>query len=90
MMRSQKMSFIIVWKVAGLLVSLKNMTSSSKSPQLVQKTTFHSSPSEMCTLLYPHWTSNLVKYLVSQSWFMSSEMRGIGYWFLMVMAVRGW
>ena len=31
MRRSQKMSFIVVWKVAGLLVSPKNMTSSLES-----------------------------------------------------------
>jgi hypothetical protein len=36
-MRSWKMSFIIVWKVAGELVRPKYITSGSKSPQLVWK-----------------------------------------------------
>ena len=35
------MSFIVVWKVAGLLVSPKNMTSGLESFWLVQKAAFH-------------------------------------------------
>ena len=30
--KSQKMSFIIVWNMAGLLVRLKNISRGSKSP----------------------------------------------------------
>src|SRR5882724_9933850 len=52
-MSSLKMSFIIVWNVAGLFVRLKNMTRGSKRPQFVQKAAFHSSPSLIQTLLYP-------------------------------------
>jgi hypothetical protein len=54
------MEFIIVWKVAGELVSLKNMMVSSNRPSLVMKAAFHSSPSLIHTLLYPHWMSNFV------------------------------
>src|SRR6266481_6760164 len=43
--RSLKMSFIMVWNVAGLLVSPKYMTRGLKSPQFVWKAAFHSSPS---------------------------------------------
>jgi hypothetical protein len=54
------MEFIIVWKVAGELVSLKNITVGLNSPSLVMKAAFHSSPSLILTLLYPHHMSNLV------------------------------
>ena len=58
-----RMSFIMVWKVAGEFVSPKNMTVGSKSPLLVWKVAFHSSPSFIRTLLYPQWKSNLEKTL---------------------------
>jgi hypothetical protein len=38
---SVNMSFIIVWKVARLLVSPKNITSGSNIPQFVLKVAFH-------------------------------------------------
>ena len=50
---SVKMSFIMVWKVAGLLVSPKNITSGSNIPLLVWKAAFHLSPSLIHTLLKP-------------------------------------
>ena len=80
------MSFIIVWKVAGLLVIPKNITRGSKRLQLVQKAAFHSSLDLMHALLNPHWTLSFVKYLALRSWEMSSEMRGRGYLFLTVTA----
>jgi hypothetical protein len=49
-----KMEFIIVQKVAGELVSLKNITMGSNSPSFMMKAAFHSSPSLIWTLLYPH------------------------------------
>jgi len=79
------MSFIMVWKVAGLLVILKNITKGSNRPRLVQKATFHSSLGLMRTLLKPQRTSSLVKYLALQSWDMSSEISGRGYLFLTIM-----
>ena len=79
-MRSLKMSFIMVWKVAGLLVRLKNMTRGSMRPQFVQKVAFHSSPSLIHTLLYPQCTSSFIKYLALESeiWLIMSGTRGSG------------
>src|SRR5260370_41576894 len=57
----RKMVFIIIWKVAGELVSPKNMTIGSKSPLGVRNAAFGSSPGLMRMLLYPHLMSNLVK-----------------------------
>src|SRR5258708_40269910 len=57
----QKIIFIIIWKVAGELVSPKNITVGSKSPLGVRNAAFHLSPSLIRTLLYPHRISNLVK-----------------------------
>src|SRR5258708_40194105 len=57
----RKIMFIIIWKVAGELVSPKNITVGSKSPSGVRNAAFHSSPSLIRTLLYPHRMSNLVK-----------------------------
>ena len=79
------MSFIIVWKVAGLLVIPKNITKGPNRPQLVQKTAFHSSLGLMRTLLKPQRTSSLMKYLAPQSWNISLEISGRGYLFLTVM-----
>ena len=52
-----KMLFIIVWKVAGELVNPKNITSGSNNPQFVLNAAFHSSPSLIRILLYPHQMS---------------------------------
>src|SRR6266576_6354844 len=56
----RKIVFIIIWNVAGELVSPKNMTVGSNSPSGVRNAAFHSSPSLMRMLLYPHRTSNFV------------------------------
>ena len=53
----------MAWNVAGELHIPKNITVGSKSPQLVLNAAFHWSPSLILTLLYPHRTSSLVKYL---------------------------
>jgi hypothetical protein len=50
----------MVRKVAGELVSLKNITVGSNSPSLVINAAFHSPPSLILTLLYLHHISNLV------------------------------
>ena len=76
-MRFQKMLFIIVWKVAGLLVISKNITRGLNRPQLVRKAAFHS-------FLGLIRMSSLVKYLASQSWDMSSEISRRGYLFLTI------
>ena len=84
-MRSWKMLFIIVWKVARLLVIPKNITRGFNIPQLVQKAAFYSSPGLMQMLLKPQQISSLVKYLAPQSWDMSLEISGRGYLFLTIM-----
>jgi len=47
------MSFIMVWKVAGLLVRPKNINQGLKEPSVRAKAAFHSSPSLMRTLCIP-------------------------------------
>ena len=79
------MLFIMVWKVAGLLVIPKNITKGLNRSQLVRKAAFHSSPGLMQTLLKPQRMSSLVKYLAPRSWDMSLEISGKGYLFLTVM-----
>ena len=76
--------FIIVWKIAGLLVIPKNIMRGSKRLWLVWKATFHLSPGLIHMLLKPHRTSSFVKYLAPQSWEISWEIRGRGYLFLTV------
>jgi hypothetical protein len=77
-MLSANIEFIIVWKVAGELVSPKNIMVGSNSPLLVIKAAFHSSPFLIRTLLYPHRMLNLVyrEHPLSQS--MSSGIKGSG------------
>src|SRR5258708_38235778 len=74
----QNIVFIIIWKVAGEFVRLKNMTVGLKSPSGVRKAAFHSSPGFMCMLLYPHHMSNLVNNVhplrQSMVWGMRGEM----------------
>jgi len=48
------------WKVAGELHKPKYMTRGSKSPRLVLNAAFHSSPSLILTLLYPHRRSRVL------------------------------
>ena len=52
-MRSQNILFIIIWKIARLLVILKNITRGSNRSHLVQKMIFHLSPGLIYTLLKP-------------------------------------
>ena len=87
-MRSQKISFIVVWKIAGLLVIPKNITRSLKRPQLVQKVAFNSSLGLIWILLKLQQTFNLVKYLASWSWNISLEIRKSGYLLLIITALR--
>ena len=75
---SQKESFMNCWKVAGELVSPKNMTVGLNNPLWVTKAAFHWWPSLIRMLLYPHQTLNLVKTLASRSLSTRSEMRGRG------------
>ena len=83
------MEFIIVWKVAGKLVSPKNITVSSNRPSFVMMAAFHSSPSLICTLLYPQRMLNLVYREHPLSWLMSLGIRGSGYVFRIVHWLTG-
>ena len=73
------------WKVAGELVSPKNMTVGSNRPLLVWKAAFHLSPSLIRILLYPYYTLSLVKHVESLSLSISSGINGSGYLFFIVM-----
>jgi len=55
------MSFIILWKVTGVLEKPKYIIVASKRPCLVINTIFYLSPSLMQTLLYLYLKSILVK-----------------------------
>ena len=85
---NRKISFIIVWKVAGELHKPKNITVGSNNPLFVLNATFHWSPSLIQMLLYPHCTSSLVKYIAPANLSVSSEIRGSGYAFLIVQSLR--
>ena len=57
-MKSQKMLFIIVWKVAELLVIPKNITKGSKSLQFIQRVY-----TESCLLLIIEFYIDIVEFL---------------------------
>ena len=75
---------IIVWNVAGELVSPKYMTIGSQTPKQVLKAAFHWSPSHMRMLLYPHRMSKVEKIKEFASAEMDSLMFGSGALFLIV------
>jgi len=72
------MLFIMLWKVAGALEKPKYITVVSKRPCLVINAVFHSFPSLMRTLLYPHLKSILVKIEALLSDSVKSAILGIG------------
>ena len=77
-MKGWRMSFIIVWKVAGELHNPKNMMSGPKSPWFVEKATFHLSPSLSQMLLKPQQRSRVVNHSASCSLVSMSETNGSG------------
>ena len=88
MIKSQKIMFIIAWKVARELVRLKNITVGSKRPRSVTKEAFHSSPFLMCMLLYPYLMSSLVNTMASFIMSKSSWINGKGQTFWMMCLLR--
>ena len=68
----------MVWKVAGELVSPKNITVGLYNPSLVMNAAFHPSFSLMRTSLYPHSILNPVNRVQSCNWSMSWGIRGRG------------
>jgi hypothetical protein len=85
-----KVSFIIIWKVAGELVRLAYITSGSKSSQLVWNLAFHLSPSQIQMLLNPHQTLSFVKNQAPFKQLMRSLIKGSRYWFFTVIALSTW
>jgi hypothetical protein len=83
------MVFIIIWKVAGELVRPKNITVGSNNPSGVRKAAFHSSPSLIRTLLYPHHTSNLVNSVHPLSLSMVCGIKGDTFLFFFVHLLIG-
>jgi len=72
------------WNVAGELHMPKYITSGSNSPRFVRKAAFHSSPSLILTLLYPHRMLSLVKYRAPRTLSISSWINSKGYLFFIV------
>ena len=76
--KSPSILFIILWNVAGILENPKYITVASKRPYLMINAVFHSFPSLMQTLLYPHLKSILVKIEALLSDSIKSAILGIG------------
>ena len=75
---------IIVWNVAGELVSPKYMTMGSQMPKHVLNVAFHWSLLHIWMLLYPHRMSKVEKMNELASADMDSLMFGMGALFLTV------
>src|SRR6266404_6864742 len=84
-----KIVFIIICNVAGEFVRPKNMTVGSNSPSGVRKAAFHSLPSLMRMLLYPHLTSTFVKRVHPRSLLMTWGISGETFRFFIVHLLIG-
>ena len=78
LIRSYKISFIIVWNIASEFVNPKNIIVGLNDPSGVVNTTFHSSPSFILILLYPHHKSIFVNTLFVLMFSTMSEIKGKG------------
>ena len=78
LIKSQRIPFIIIWNVAKELVSPKNITMSSKCSSRVVNTTFYSSLSLICILLWPHHKSSLVNTFLVLIFSTMSEIKDKG------------
>jgi len=76
--KSPNISFIMLWKVTGILEKPKYITVVSKKPYLVINAIFHLSSSLMQTLLYPYLKSILVKIEALLSNSIKLAILGIG------------
>ena len=74
--------------MVGELVIPKNITVGSNSPLVVMKAPFHSSPSLIQTLLYPHQTSSFVKISAPCNLLSRLSTEGRGYAFLIIDSFR--
>ena len=55
-----RISYIMVWNITSEFINLKNITVGSNDPSRVVNAAFHSSPSFILILLYPHLRSIFV------------------------------
>ena len=78
LMRSCRISFIMVWNITSELVSPKNITVSLKNLFGIVNAAFYSSPFFICILLYPYHKSIFVNTFLVPISFTMSEMRGKG------------
>src|SRR6267142_6521568 len=85
----RKIWFIIIWKVAGELVKPKNITNGSNNPSGVRKAAFHSSPSLIRMLLYPHHMSNFVNRVHPVNWSTTCGINKDTLWFFFVHLLTG-
>src|SRR6266550_7958033 len=85
----RKIVFIIIWNIAGEFVRPKNITVGSNSPSGVRNAPFHSLPSLMRMLLYPHRTSNFVNRVLLLRRSIVWGMRGDMLWFFFVHLLIG-
>jgi len=79
----------MIWKVAGELVSPKNITVGSNSPSGVRKAAFHLSPGLILMLLYPQWTLTLVNNVHPANRLITNGMSGETFLFCLVHLLRG-
>ena len=84
-----KISFIIAWKVAGEFVRPKNITRGLKRPWGVRNAAFHSSPSLILMLLYPHLMSNFVNRVHPANLLITWGISGDTFLFFFVYLFRG-
>jgi len=75
---SQKIVFIMVWKVASEFVRPKNMTIGSYSPSGVVNTAFQQSSGWIFIVLYLHQMSTVVKRVHSHKRLICCGIKGKG------------
>jgi len=76
LIRSYRISFIIVWNVAGEFVNSKNIIVGLNDPSGIVNTTFHLFPSFILTLLYLYHKSIFVNIFFIPMFSIMSEIKG--------------
>ena len=78
LIRFHRISFIMVWNIAGEFVSPKNITVGLNNPSSVINTAFYSSPFFILILLYPYCKSIFINIFFVPMFSTISEIRGNG------------
>jgi len=78
LIKSYRISFIIIWNITEELISLENITVGSNNSSRVVNTVFHSCLFFIHTLLYHHLRSDLVNTFFVPIFSIISEIRGKG------------